>query len=82
MAERNNYSEVTPEIVRLAEMSREAGVIDTALFTKYDVKRGLRDLNGKGVWQDSRIFPMFVPPRWWMASRFPQRDAFFTGDTR
>ena len=49
MAERNNYSEVTPEIVRLAEMSREAGVIDTALFTKYDVKRGLRDLNGKGV---------------------------------
>ena len=48
MAERNNYSEVTPEIVRLAEMSREAGVIDTALFTKYDVKRGLRDLNGKG----------------------------------
>ena len=49
MAERNSYSEVTPEIVRLAEMSREAGVIDTALFTKYDVKRGLRDLNGKGV---------------------------------
>ena len=49
MAERNNYSEVTPEIVRLAEMSREAGVIDTELFTKYDVKRGLRDLNGKGV---------------------------------
>ena len=35
--------------MRLAEMSREAGVIDTELFTKYDVKRGLRDLNGKGV---------------------------------
>lgn len=49
MAERSSYSEVTPEIVRLAEMSREAGVIDTELFTKYDVKRGLRDLNGKGV---------------------------------
>ena len=49
MAERSSYSEVTPEIVRLAEMSREAGVIDTELFTKYDVKRELRDLNGKGV---------------------------------
>ena len=49
MEERSSYSEVTPEIVRLAEMSREAGVIDTELFTKYDVKRGLRDLNGKGV---------------------------------
>ena len=49
MAERSSYSEVTPEIVRLAEMSREAGVIDTELFTKYDVKRGLRDLIGKGV---------------------------------
>ena len=52
MAERSSYSEVTPEIVRLAEMSREAGVIDTELFTKYDVKRGLRDLNGKGEVKD------------------------------
>lgn len=47
--DQNSYSEITPEIVRLANMSREAGIIDTELFTKYDVKRGLRDLNGKGV---------------------------------
>ena len=45
----NSYSEITPEIFRLANMSKQAGVIDTELFTKYDVKRGLRDLNGKGV---------------------------------
>ena len=45
----NSYSEITPEIFRLANMSREADIIDTELFTKYDVKRGLRDLNGKGV---------------------------------
>ncbi|MCM1425000.1 MAG: citrate/2-methylcitrate synthase [Eubacterium sp.] len=45
----NSYSEITPEIFRLANMSKEAGIIDTELFTKYDVKRGLRDLNGKGV---------------------------------
>lgn len=45
----NAFSEITPEIVRLAKMSEQADIIDTALFTKYDVKRGLRDLNGKGV---------------------------------
>ena len=45
----NSYSEITPEIFRLANMSKEADIIDTELFTKYDVKRGLRDLNGKGV---------------------------------
>ena len=47
--EQNSFSEITPEIVRLANMSKQAGVIDTELFTKFDVKRGLRDLNGKGV---------------------------------
>lgn len=45
----NSFSEITPEIIRLANMSEKAGIIDTELFTKYDVKRGLRDLNGKGV---------------------------------
>ena len=45
----NPYSEITPEIIRLAEAARKADIIDTELFTKYDVKRGLRDLNGKGV---------------------------------
>ena len=45
----NPYSDITPEIIRLAKMSEEAGVIESELFTKYDVKRGLRDLNGKGV---------------------------------
>ncbi len=45
----NSYSEITPEIFRLANMSKQADIIDTELFTKYDVKRGLRDLNGKGV---------------------------------
>jgi len=47
--EKNIYSQITPEIERLAAMSKEAGVIDSELYTKYDVKRGLRDLNGKGV---------------------------------
>ncbi len=45
----NIYSDITPEIIRLARLSENAGIIDSELFTRYDVKRGLRDLNGKGV---------------------------------
>ncbi|WWR17249.1 citrate/2-methylcitrate synthase [Lachnospiraceae bacterium JLR.KK008] len=45
----NIYSSITPEILALAELSEEAGTIDPALYTKYNVNRGLRDLNGKGV---------------------------------
>lgn len=45
----NSYSEITPRILEMSKMSQEAGIIETELFTKYDVKRGLRDLNGKGV---------------------------------
>lgn len=45
----NSYSEITPRILELANMTEKAGIIETELFAKYDVKRGLRDLNGKGV---------------------------------
>ncbi len=44
-----NFCEITPELRQLAERCHTAATIDPALFTKYDVKRGLRDLNGKGV---------------------------------
>lgn len=47
--EKNIYTEITPELEKLAKFSKAAGVIDSELFVKYDVKRGLRDLNGKGV---------------------------------
>ncbi len=45
----NIYSEITPEIDQLAVKSREADIIDQELYTRFNVKRGLRDLNGKGV---------------------------------
>lgn len=45
----NKFAEITPQILDLAAMSEQAGIIDSSLFTKYDVKRGLRDINGKGV---------------------------------
>ena len=45
----NIYSEITPEITRLSEKCREVSYIDTELYNEYQVKRGLRDQNGKGV---------------------------------
>ena len=43
------YSENTDEINKLTELCVKNGVIDPALYPQYDVKRGLRDVNGKGV---------------------------------
>lgn len=40
---------VTPEIERLTEVCKEHSSLDLSLYGKYDVKRGLRDINGKGV---------------------------------
>ena len=44
-----DYYAITPEIVRLAGLSELGNRIDSDLYAKFDVKRGLRDLNGKGV---------------------------------
>ena len=43
------FSAVTPEFERLAKLCESHDVIDPELYTKYQVKRGLRDLDGKGV---------------------------------
>ncbi len=43
------FSEITPEIKKLADSSIEGYKIDPNLYTQYDVKRGLRDINGNGV---------------------------------
>ncbi len=45
----NTFCEITPEILALSELSQKASEIDPELYTKYEVKRGLRDINGKGV---------------------------------
>ncbi len=44
-----DFSEITPQINDLTELCKKNSSIDTELYTKYDVKRGLRDVNGKGV---------------------------------
>ncbi|MBQ8004592.1 MAG: citrate/2-methylcitrate synthase, partial [Oscillospiraceae bacterium] len=44
-----NFYEVTPEIERLADLCKKNTSINPELYSKYEVKRGLRDINGKGV---------------------------------
>ena len=43
------FSKVTPEIYKLAELCESRDIIDPSLYTIHQVKRGLRDLDGKGV---------------------------------
>lgn len=44
-----NFSDITKELVDLAELCVKNGTINPELYEKYEVKRGLRDINGKGV---------------------------------
>lgn len=44
-----DFSTVTPQIKELTERCVSNTGIDSTLYSKYDVKRGLRDINGKGV---------------------------------
>lgn len=46
---KNPFSEITPEVKALSELCLKNSNIDPELYTKYDVKRGLRDISGKGV---------------------------------
>lgn len=49
MEHKREFSEITPKILELSELCFENSNIDPALYSKHDVKRGLRDVNGKGV---------------------------------
>ena len=44
-----SFSTITPQIKALAKKCRESNRIDISLYDKHQVKRGLRDVNGKGV---------------------------------
>lgn len=43
-----NYAEISPQVKELSLLCKN-NIIESDLYTKYEVKRGLRDLNGKGV---------------------------------
>ena len=49
MATNPNYGVMTPELEALAALSQKNSRIDPADYSRFDVKRGLRDVNGRGV---------------------------------
>lgn len=44
-----NYSEITPYIRKQAELSDQRNAIQPEMYAQHNVKKGLRDLDGKGV---------------------------------
>ena len=45
----NSFSEITPEILEFKKICERNSSIESHLYKKYEVNRGLRDINGKGV---------------------------------
>lgn len=45
----NTLSKYSQDIMELTKMAQKSDVINPKLYEKYDVKRGLRDINGNGV---------------------------------
>ena len=46
---KNNYSIITQDVVELAELAINNSRINPDLYERFNVKRGLRDVNGNGV---------------------------------
>lgn len=49
MSEHHHFAEITPELTALANQAVSSASINPELYGVYDVKRGLRDINGNGV---------------------------------
>ena len=45
----SKYSKYSQDIMELTKMASKSDIINPKLYEKYDVKRGLRDINGNGV---------------------------------
>lgn len=45
----NKFCEITPDLLMLSELCWKNSTIQPELYGKYEVKRGLRDITGKGV---------------------------------
>ena len=43
------YAKYAQDIMELTKMAQKSDIINPKLYEKYDVKRGLRDINGNGV---------------------------------
>ena len=49
LLQNESFFNITKELRDLSSICETNGKIDKELYAKYDVKRGLRDINGKGV---------------------------------
>ncbi|HAZ18918.1 MAG TPA: citrate synthase [Clostridiales bacterium] len=49
MSTKRNYAEIIPEVKRMADLCISDNVIEPSMYVLYNVYRGLRDINGKGV---------------------------------
>ncbi len=49
LLQNESFFNITQELRDLSKLCEQNGKIDKELYGKYDVKRGLRDVNGKGV---------------------------------
>lgn len=69
---------VTPEIEHLTDICKENSKIDVELYGKYDVKRGLRDVNGKGVLGALPEYPMCRLLKWSTEKKYHVREIYST----
>jgi citrate synthase len=46
---KRDYSEITPEIIKLSQLCFKDRIIEQSMYIEHNVFRGLRDMNGKGV---------------------------------
>ena len=46
---KKELTKITPQIMKYVEQCSNTTYIEPEMYTKFDVKRGLRDVNGKGV---------------------------------
>ena len=73
--------EITPEIEHFAQLCEDNNAIDKELYTKYEVKRGLRDVNGKGVLAGLTNILTYAPPRSKMARKSRVQATYTTAAT-
>ena len=67
---------VTPEMESLTQVCVENSKMDPSLYGKYDVKRGLRDVNGKGVLAGLTQISSICSQMWWMGKQFPAKEDY------
>ena len=75
------FSEITPEIYELSKLCTENGEICPALYTQYQVNRGLRDINGNGVLTGLTEISEIQSSKLVDGKRSPVKENFFTAAT-